>query len=253
MAGLVLRENIPSFSRRNFFRNRLMLLRDAECLPRGPLRDRRYRLFQLHIENGNAVGIIHLYFPIDSVLRGDRGLTQQAQRAPVVFFIDFFLLIANPGMEMEDRVKRQAIDQKPAIADSHSALFSQVASGMPSGCWCAGSQLVHEHRDFGGGWWHQVSDWVRRRRNCGSRWRPRRHRNTTGRNSISCDQATQHRIKERETLIEGFERSSGFWPDFPKRLRMQVPVDRRYKFGRSLHLIASKCGFFGRPDKRKMN
>ena len=99
-----------------------MLLRDAECLPRGPLRDRRYRLFQLHIENGNAVGIIHLYFPIDSVLRGDRGLTQQAQRAPVVSFIDFFLLIANPGMEMEDRVKRQAIDQKPAIADSYVAI-----------------------------------------------------------------------------------------------------------------------------------
>ena len=128
-----------------------MLLRKAECLPRWPLRDRRYRLFQLHIENGDAVGIIHLYFPIDSVLRGDRALTQQAQRAPVVSAIDFFLLLANPGVEMEDRVKRQTIDQNPAIADSHSALFSQVASGMPSGCRCLGSQFIHEHRDFRGG------------------------------------------------------------------------------------------------------
>ena len=35
---------------------------------------------------------------------------------------------------MENRVKWQAINENPAIADPHSALFSQVASLMPSGC-----------------------------------------------------------------------------------------------------------------------
>ena len=55
-----------------------MLLRNAECLPRGPLRDRRYRLFQSHVQNSGAPRIVHLYLPVNSILGDHRGLAQEA-------------------------------------------------------------------------------------------------------------------------------------------------------------------------------
>ena len=65
---------------------------------------------------------------------------------------------------MENCVKRQAINKNPAIADFYSALFSKIANSMASGCWGAGSQFIHEHRNSGGGrWrWNLVSDGIGR-------------------------------------------------------------------------------------------
>jgi len=55
-----------------------MLLRKAECLPRGPLRDRCNRLLQSYIYNSGTPLVVHLDFPIESILGGYRGFAQQA-------------------------------------------------------------------------------------------------------------------------------------------------------------------------------
>ncbi len=55
-----------------------MLLRNAECLPRGPLRDRRYRLFQSHVQNSGAPRIVHLYLLFYYLFGDHRDLAQQA-------------------------------------------------------------------------------------------------------------------------------------------------------------------------------